>query len=87
MIHLFFDLFVTALVVILSADLLYLYYAGGWYDPIKVIEWAEVTLLYFFTMAGLLRFVLQVIQVKNNYRPAPRHIRKIVNARHQEYGE
>ena len=36
--------------VILAGDLLYLYYAGGWQDPIKLIEGLEVSLLWVFVL-------------------------------------
>lgn len=38
---------------VLAGDLLYLYYAGGWYDPIPLIEKAEVVLLYILVIAGI----------------------------------
>ena len=32
------DLVLMAVFVILSLDILYLYYSGAWYDPYKIIE-------------------------------------------------
>jgi len=40
------EAFMAIILMALASDLLYLYYAGGWYDPIKFIEIAEVVLLY-----------------------------------------
>ena len=36
----------TLLLLILSADLLYLYYSGFWYDPNPIIELTEITILW-----------------------------------------
>jgi len=36
----------TLLILILSADLLYLYYSGFWYDPNPIIELTEVAILW-----------------------------------------
>ena len=41
------------MLVILALDLLYLYYGGYWYDPVKAIEMAEVILLWIFVGGGL----------------------------------
>lgn len=30
----------------LAADLLYLYYAGGWVEPVACIRWAELVMLW-----------------------------------------
>lgn len=43
--------------VVLSADLLYLYHSGYWYDPIRAIEIVEVCLLYFFIGLGILAII------------------------------
>ena len=45
---------------VLAGDLLYLYYSGGWYDPIKFIEMAEVVFLYIFVVLGLVMFAIEV---------------------------
>ena len=39
-------MFVRLLLVVLAGDLLYLYYAGGWYDPTVWIEVTELVFLY-----------------------------------------
>ena len=38
---------------VLAADLLYLYYIGAWYDPIKWIAIAEVVILYILVVWGI----------------------------------
>ena len=40
--------------IVLASDLLYLYYAGAWYDPIKIIEVAEVIWLYLIIIGSLI---------------------------------
>ena len=42
---------------VMSADLLYLYNAGGWYDPIRWIEISEVVLLSAIGLFSLGYFV------------------------------
>uniref|UniRef100_A0A6M3KZH4 Uncharacterized protein n=1 Tax=viral metagenome TaxID=1070528 RepID=A0A6M3KZH4_9ZZZZ len=37
----------------LSLDLLYLYFAGAWYEPNPFILWTELALLFIFVIAGL----------------------------------
>lgn len=49
-------MFRTMLLIVLAGDLLYLYYAGAWYDSVYWIELAEVVLLYLliaFSLAHL----------------------------------
>ena len=57
MIRLIVELTISMLLVVLAGDLLYLYYAGGWYDPSKIIELTEVTLLYAIAVLGIGYFV------------------------------
>ncbi len=47
---------VPLLLMVLSVDLLYLYAGGGWYDPVKWIEYTEVALLVGFIPLGLWAF-------------------------------
>jgi hypothetical protein len=51
------DVFLMGILVVLSVDLLYLYYRGAWYDPSVFIEIAEIVLLYLFSIFGTLRIV------------------------------
>ena len=48
------ELIAGLLIAGLSSDILYLYYAGGWYDPAKWIEVSEIILLYCLVLAGLI---------------------------------
>ena len=48
------------LLLVLSSDLLYLYYAGAWYDPIKVIELAEVVILWALIPFALWQFIKHI---------------------------
>ena len=52
------NLAISILFIVLAGDLLYLYYIGSWYDPIKVIEYTEVIFLYLFIVLGIVGFIL-----------------------------
>ena len=47
------DLIIAMMLTVTAIDLLYLYYQGAWHDPLKIIETAEVVLLYAFAVSGL----------------------------------
>ena len=53
MLKLAFSLLTGLFFSVLAADLLYLYYAGGWHEPIKLIEMTEVVILYIFCVWGI----------------------------------
>ena len=40
-------------VIVLSGDLLYIFYRGSWYDPIKLIEVAEIVCLWCFIVLAI----------------------------------
>ncbi len=46
---------------VLAADILYLYYAGGWQEPIAIIRIAELAFLYACIPGGI---VLAIIEIK-----------------------
>ena len=50
----FFVIWLLLVNVVLSGDLLYLYYAGRWYDPIKFVEISEVVILYLIGASSLI---------------------------------
>ena len=60
------DLVIMAVFVILSLDILYLYYSGAWYDPYKFIEISEVLLLYAFSILGIVRIVIKLRELKRH---------------------
>jgi membrane protein YdbS with pleckstrin-like domain len=62
------DIFFMVVFVILSLDILYLYYTGAWYDPYKFIEISEVFLLYAFSVIGIIRIILKFRELKRNLR-------------------
>lgn len=49
---------------VLSGDLIYLYYAGGWYDPNRTIEVIELIMLYIFFITGIVISILRVKKYK-----------------------
>jgi hypothetical protein len=61
------DALLMAFLVVLSLDILYLYYRGAWYDPYKFIEISEVVLLYAFSIVGTVRIIIK-------FRELIRHI-------------
>ena len=58
------DALLIAFLVILSLDILYLYYRGAWYDPYKFIEITEVVLLYAFSIIGTVRIIVKLRELK-----------------------
>ena len=57
------DAFLILLLAVLCGDMLYLYYAGGWHEPIRVIEIAEISSLYLFGMIALGRAILMLLRL------------------------
>jgi hypothetical protein len=45
---------------VMAADLLYLYYAGGWQEPIAIVRIAELILLYGFVPLGIVLAVKEI---------------------------
>jgi len=60
------DAILMGVLVVLSADILYLYYSGAWYDPNILIEISEVVLLYLFTIVGTVRIFLKLRELKKH---------------------
>lgn len=59
---------ITLLLLALSSDLLYLYYAGSWFDKIKAIEYTEVGTLWGVTLIApfiILRVIWELKKIKN----------------------
>ncbi len=49
---------------VLSADLLYLYYAGTWREPIRWIEASEIVMLYIIFVLGIIQIVVVTKELK-----------------------
>ena len=57
------------IISVLSLDLLYLYYSGGWYDRIKLIETIELIILWVLAFAGLAGLIYQTkCEVKKRFQ-------------------
>ena len=61
--ELFSQFVVSIFLIVLSGDLLYLFYAGGWHDPNKKIEKAEVISLYFLGGGALVNVIRLVVML------------------------
>ena len=51
---------------ILAADLLMIYFRGGWYDPTKWIEITEVVLMFVFGTWGIVQTIMEVKRFKRD---------------------
>ena len=60
------DVILMGILVVLSADILYLYYSGAWYDPYTLIEITEVVLLYVLLIVGTIRIVYKLRDLKRS---------------------
>ena len=49
------EIITDVVVIILPLDILYLYFGGGWCEPIKIILWAELIMLFAFPVFGIWR--------------------------------
>jgi len=56
---------VSLFLSVLAGDLLYLYFIDSWYDPIKLIKYSEVVLLFVFVVLGIARFIIITKQLFN----------------------
>lgn len=63
-----FELLLAGLPAVLALDLLYLYFAGSWYDPIRWIELTEVAVLVIVSLVYLGMFVNKI---SKQYRRHP----------------
>ena len=67
----FTEMMTDCLLIVLSADLIYLYFAGAWYDPRVAIEIAEVILLCFISLFGIWRFFRHNKELSGIYPRVP----------------
>ena len=62
----FVEILTDAVVIWLPIDLLYLYFAGSWYEPVKVILYSELVLLFALPIFGIMRVYFYI-----------RHLRRV----------
>ena len=62
------ELLLAGLPAVLALDLLYLYFAGSWYDPIRWIELTEVAVLGIVSLVYLGMFIMKI---SRQYRRRP----------------
>jgi fumarate reductase subunit C len=62
------ELLLAGLPAVLALDLLYLYFSGSWYDPIRWIELTEVVVLVILSLVYLGMFIFKM---KTLYRSTP----------------
>ncbi len=63
----FIEVATNALLIALPADLLYLYYSGLWYDPIKALEVTEVVILYLVILFAFWRHYQFIIRIRKGW--------------------
>ncbi len=56
------EMLLAGLPAILSLDLLYLYFSGSWYDPVRWVELSEVVALVIVSLVYLGLFVFKISQ-------------------------
>ena len=54
------DVLLLGIMVVLAGDLLYLYFAGAWYDPSAIIEISELATLYLVIILGVGRVAFKI---------------------------
>jgi hypothetical protein len=52
--RLFFGTVSRVMLAVLSADILYLYYAGGWQEPSSLIRVSELAILYLLMVISII---------------------------------
>jgi hypothetical protein len=58
------EILLAGLPVIMALDLLYLYFAGSWYDPVRWIELTEVAALVIMSLVYLGLFIFKITQYR-----------------------
>jgi len=58
------EILTDAVVIWLPIDILYLYFAGGWCEPIKVIFWAEMIMLFALPLFGIWRVYFYIRRLR-----------------------
>ena len=70
--------FARLLITALSGDILYLYYSKAWYDPIILIEYTEVVLLWMCVVIGIVwtaYYLNKHVGKENSYLNLKREVR------------
>ena len=62
------ELSLWTMAVVLAGNLLQLYFAGAWYDPIKWIEVSELVLLFMIMLAGIAKIICRLIKLHKEIR-------------------
>lgn len=58
------EMLLAGLPAVLALDLLYLYFYGSWYDPVRWIEVAEVSALVIMSVVYLGLFIFKIWQYR-----------------------
>jgi ABC-type polysaccharide/polyol phosphate export permease len=64
-----FELLLAGLPAVLALDLLYLYFVGSWYDPVKWIELTEVVVLAVVSLVYLGFFISKIMERFRQHNP------------------
>jgi hypothetical protein len=56
------EMLLVGLSAVLSLDLLYLYFVGSWYDPIRWVELTEVVILVVISLVYLGLFIFKILE-------------------------
>jgi hypothetical protein len=63
------ELLLAGLPAVLALDLLYLYFVGSWYDPVRWIELTEVTVLAVVSLVYLGFFIFKIMERLRRHNP------------------
>ena len=62
----FVEIITDVVIIWLPIDLLYLYFAGAWREPIKIILWIELIMLFTLPIFGIWRVYSYIKRIRNN---------------------
>lgn len=60
----FWELSLWMMTIVLASDLLYLYFAGAWYNPLKWVEFLELAFLFVIISAAFAKIIYRFIELK-----------------------
>ena len=58
------DTFLLTLLVVCSADLIYLNYVNAWHDPCQLIEVTELAILTILIVVGVIRITIRITKLR-----------------------